>query len=82
MTPIAGATSAALSCLPWCMTQIYGSDSYTRYAALMLYSLVPLVAASLYRCLAKALNDYEDHPTPVRKKNMFVVKVMLASPIH
>lgn len=46
-----------------------------KYYPLFLYSTVPMVSAHLYMALAKVLNDFEDHPTPVRKKNMMVVKV-------
>ena len=50
-----------------------------QYYPLVLYSIVPLVAATLYTFLAKALNDFEEHPTAVRKKNALVIKVLLTS---
>lgn len=54
---------------------MYGEDSYLQYYPLVLYSIVPLVAATLYTFLAKALNEFEEHPTPVRKKNALTIKV-------
>lgn len=59
---------------------MYGADSYQQYIPLMLYSIVPIVSATLYGFLAKALNDFEEHPTAVRKKNMLVIKVLYAVP--
>lgn len=56
---------------------MYGEDSYLQYYPLVLYSIVPLVAATLYTFLAKALNDFEEHPTAVRKKNALVIKVKI-----
>lgn len=47
-----------------------------QYYPLMLHSIVPLVASTAFGYLAKALNDFEEHPTPVRKKNMLVIKVL------
>lgn len=63
------------SLLPLPAVQVYGEDSYMQYYPLLLYSIVPLVAATLYTFLAKALNNFEEHPTPVRKKNALVIKV-------
>lgn len=57
------------------LTQVYGEDSYFQYFPLLLYSVVPIIASTLYTFLAKALNDFEDHDTAVRKKNMLVIKV-------
>lgn len=57
--------------------QLYGEDSYLQYYPLILYSIVPLVASTLYTFLAKALNEFEEHPTSVRKKNALVIKVLL-----
>lgn len=57
------------------VVQVYGAESYMQYYPLLLYSVVPLVAATLYGFLARALNDFEEHPTPERKKNMLVIKV-------
>lgn len=59
------------------LPQVYGADSYMQYFPLLLYSIVPLVASTLYTFLAKALNDFEEHTTAVRKKNMLVIKVRL-----
>lgn len=56
--------------------KVYGVDSYQQYIPLLLYSVVPIVAATLYGFLAKALNDFEEHTTAVRKKNMLVIKVL------
>lgn len=56
---------------------MYGEESYLQYYPLVLYSIVPLVASTLYTFLAKALNNFEEHPTLVRKKNAFVIKVPL-----
>lgn len=55
--------------------QVYGADSYMQYYPLVLYSVAPLIASTLYSFLAKALNDFEEHSTPVRQKNMLVIKV-------
>lgn len=46
-----------------------------QYYPLLLYSVVPLVNATLYTYLAKALNDFEEHSTVVIRKNMLVIKV-------
>lgn len=46
-----------------------------QYYPLLLYSIVPLIASTLYTFLAKALNDFEEHPTQVNKKNALVIKV-------
>lgn len=55
--------------------KVYGEESYMQYYPLLLYSVVPLVNATLYTYLAKALNDFEEHPTVVIRKNMLVIKV-------
>lgn len=60
------------------LRQVYGEDSYLQYYPLVLHSIVPLVASTLYTFLAKALNNFEEHPTLVRKKNAFVIKVSLS----
>ncbi|CAM9969567.1 unnamed protein product, partial [Laminaria digitata] len=46
-----------------------------QYYPLVLYSGVPIVASFAYEFLAKALNDFEEHPTPVRKKNALIIKM-------
>ncbi|CAN0367335.1 unnamed protein product, partial [Hapterophycus canaliculatus] len=43
----------------------------------MLYSIVPLIASALYTSLAKALNDFEEHPTHVQRKNALVIKMFV-----
>lgn len=58
------------------MQQVYGEDSYLHYYPLMLYSIVPIIASAVYTSLAKALNDFEEHPTHVQKKNALVLKVI------
>lgn len=55
--------------------QVYDEDSYTQYLPLLLHSVVPLVAGTLYTFLAKALNKFEEHSTPVKRKNALVIKV-------
>lgn len=55
--------------------QVYGAESYMQYYPLLLYSTVPIVASFAYDFLARALNDFEDHPTAVRKKNSLIIKV-------
>ncbi|CAM9695456.1 unnamed protein product, partial [Ectocarpus sp. 13 AM-2016] len=57
--------------------EVYGEESYLQYYPLVLYSIVPLVASTLYTFLAKALNNFEEHPTLVRKKNAFVIKMFV-----
>lgn len=61
------------------VTQVYGADSYMQYYPLFLYSMVPIVASSLFDFLAVALNEFEEHSTPVRKKNALVIKVCLST---
>lgn len=46
-----------------------------QYYPLLLYSGVPIVASFAYDFLARALNEFEDHPTAVRKKNALIIKV-------
>ena len=58
-----------------CGRQVYDADSYMRYYPNFLYSVTPLVGKTLYGFLAKALNDYEEHLTAAKKKNMLVLKV-------
>ncbi|CAN0046190.1 unnamed protein product, partial [Sphacelaria rigidula] len=55
--------------------QVYGQDSYRQYIPLLAYSIVPIVNGALYGVLAKALNNFEEHSTDVRKKNMLVIKM-------
>ncbi|CAM9477388.1 unnamed protein product, partial [Ectocarpus sp. 12 AP-2014] len=57
--------------------EVYGEESYLQYYPLVLHSIVPLVASTLYTFLAKALNNFEEHPTLVRKKNAFVIKMFV-----
>ena len=55
--------------------QVYGADSYMQHYPLLLYSGVPIVASFGYDFLARTLNDFEEHPTPVRRKNALIIKV-------
>lgn len=60
------------------VVQVYGEDSYMKYYPLLLHSVTPIVASTIYSFLARALNDFEEHPTGVKKKNMLVIKVRQA----
>ncbi|CAN0242461.1 unnamed protein product [Ascophyllum nodosum] len=55
--------------------KVYDADSYMHYIPTILHVVIPLVGKTLYGYLAKALNDYEEHPTAVKKKNMLVLKM-------
>lgn len=46
-----------------------------RYYPLLLHSITPIVASTIYGFLARALNNFEEHATAVKKKNMLVIKV-------
>eukprot|EP00903_Cladosiphon_okamuranus_P007574 g7348.t1 len=79
LAAIYGVIRAMLYCI-WLSDhaiEVYGEDSYLQYYPLVLYSVVPLVAATLYTFLAKALNEFEEHPTTVRKKNALVIKMFV-----
>ena len=65
---------------PCRVLQVYGADSYMQYYPLLLYSVVPIVASFAYDFLARALNDFEEHPTDVRKKNALIIKVNKKTP--
>ncbi|CAM9356615.1 unnamed protein product, partial [Discosporangium mesarthrocarpum] len=55
--------------------KVFGEDSLWKYWPLVLYSIVPVTCSAVYGKVAVMLNNYEEHPTEARRKDMLIIKM-------
>jgi hypothetical protein len=52
----------------------YGADSYMKYWPTVIYSVVPLILATVYGYIARALVKFEGHTLESKKRNSLILK--------